>query len=717
MKRILFILLLSNSAIAQTLDEVTLPHFRDTTETVFGIEIYDPFRGIEETDNPARDAWIAEKNQQADRLLTQVAGYRTIGEEIEQFSGGSPVRGYVPVVNNGYTYALQVDSRQGIQQIVRYESPLDSGKILITTDDIKTQSGSQYSISSFNPSPDNRYLALEINNERDEMEIRVFDIATARMTDDVVDASISYYPYWLPDSRRLFYTQLSLPSDSVDLFDNVTVKLHALGTDQQQDPLILSKSSSANLPYGPGDFPTVQVLPDSTTARCSLSRGIAQYTEYFLIPLEELAQPSSEGDGWQRLNTAEDKVVKAVFDDTSAYLLSADNDSTTTVTRVNLRDLTNTKVIASKTDGFISDLEVREHAIYLESVTDGISSIVRIDEHGKAELPLPFSGDVVLKADGFPSKASGQGLFFGLANWNKGYGVYYYDHQVDTVVRTHIRPLGTYDLPDDLVVEEVQVISHDSVQVPMSIIYCKGLKRDGNNPVILEAYGAYGISLEPYLEVEMLAWYQRGGILAKAHVRGGSEKGAYWHTQGRKDKKANSWKDLIACAQHLVDNGYTRPAKLGVAGASAGGIAVGRAITERPDLFGAAVLEYPSVNPVRLASTIDGTIHYEEFGDPTDSVEFQYLYQMDPYVNIHPGKNYPAVLLTAGTNDTRVELWQPVKFAAKMESMRGNDKVTLLKVHDNGHGASDTAEINHQIRDRLAFFLWQLGSEAEPAQE
>ena len=360
MKRILLILLaLSSHAVAQTPEEVTLPYFRDTTETIFGTEVHDPYRGMEEAHNPKRDAWIEQKRRQADSLLSQVAEYSAIGEEIEQFAGGSPVRGYVPIVNNGYTYALQVDSRQNVQQIVRYGSPLDSGEILITTDDIRVQSGSQYSISSFNPSPDNRYLAIEVNNERDEMEIRVFDTANARMTDDVIDASISYYPYWLPDSRGFFYTQLSLPGDSVDLFDDVTVKLHEIGTVQQQDQLILSKSSSASLPYGPSDFPTVQVLPDSTTARCSLSRGIAQYTEYFLIPLEELINSDSKGRGWQRLNAADDNVVKAVFDSTSAYLLSAENDSTTTVTRVNLHDLSDREAIATKTNGFISDIEVR----------------------------------------------------------------------------------------------------------------------------------------------------------------------------------------------------------------------------------------------------------------------------------------------------------------------------------------------------------------------
>ena len=712
MKRIILILLvLANGVIAQQAEEVTVPAFRDTCETIFGVEICDPFREFEEIENPKRADWIAKKRQQADQLLTNVAGYDAIGQEIEQFSSGSPVRGYVPVVNNGYTYALQVNSELDVEQIVRYESPLDSGSVLLTTKDIEIASGSRYLISSFNPSPDNRYLAVEVYNERDEMEIRIFDTLTARMTDEVIDASISYYPYWLPDSQRFFYTQLSLPGDSVDLFDNVTVKLHSIGTDQEEDQLVLSGNTSVSLPYGAGDFPTIQVLPDSATVRCSLSRGIAQYTEYFLMPLVELINPGIQASNWQRLNAAEDNVTKAVFDATSAYLLSAQNDSTT-VTRISLDDLTDREVIATQTSGFINDMEARRSAVYLEVVTDGISSILRIDQSGRTELPLPFPGDVNLKASGFPSKASGEGLVFGLANWNRGYGVYYYDPATDTVVRTNIRPLGAYDLPSDLVVEEVSVTSHDSVQVPLSIIYQKGVNRDGNAPVILEVYGAYGTSLEPYLEVEMLAWYRRGGIVAKAHVRGGGEKGAHWHTQGRQDKKENSWKDLIACAEYLVDGGYTRPAKLGVAAASAGGIAAGRAITERPELFGAAVLEYAFLNPVRLASTIDGKIHYEEFGDPTDSVEFQYLVHMDPYVHISPGKNYPAVLLTAGANDTRVEVWEPAKFAAKLESRRSNDKVTLLKVYDNGHGASGTAEVNHQIRDRLTFFLWQLNPDS-----
>ena len=706
MKKIMFILLgLSNAVTAQILEAVAPPSVGDTLETIFGLEVHDPFRGMEDVDSPAVASWIADKNQQAKRLFKSVSEYQSISTEINRFADGSPVRGYIPVVNNGYAYALRTDSRSDVQQVVRYNSPSDSGTVLFTSQDITTRLGPNYSISSFNPSPNNQYLALELYNESDEVEIHVFDIAASQMANDVVDASISYYPYWLPNSKGFFYTQLSSPNDSVDLFDDVRVKLHTVETSQTHDQVVLSGSSSQSLPYGSGDFPTIQVLPDSLTARCSLSRGISQYAEYFVIPLEDLL---SQRDHWKRINTLEDKVVKAVFDSTSAYLLRSKDESTTVVTKINLHDTHTTEEIATVTGGFINDVEVRGQAIYLETITDGISSILRIDQHGRSELPLPFAGDVDLKASGFPSKANGKGLFFGLASWNKGYGIYYYDSAADTVVRTKIRPVGTYDLPEGLVVEEVKVVSHDSVEVPLSIVYQEGLKRNGDSPVILEAYGAYGMSLEPYLEVEMLAWYRRGGIVAKAHVRGGGEKGAHWHTQGRKSKKANSWKDLIACGQYLLDQEYTNPTKLGLTAASAGGIAAGMAMVKRPDMFGAVVLEYPFLNPVRLAASVDGEIHYDEFGDPADSSEFQYLYQMDPYMHLKQGTDYPAVLLTAGINDTRVEVWEPAKFAAKLESIRDNDKVTLLRVYDNGHGANSTAEMNQQISDRLTFFIQQL---------
>ena len=181
-----------------------------------------------------------------------------------------------------------------------------------------------------------------------------------------------------------------------------------------------------------------------------------------------------------------------------------------------------------------------------------------------------------------------------------------------------------------------------------------------------------------------------------------------WHDGGRKETKSNSWKDLIACSEYLIDQQYTSPSHLGIRGGSAGGIAVGRAMTERPELFGAVALEYPMVNPTRLNQTPDPIVQQDEFGSPEDSVEFQYLYQMDTYLYVEPGTNYPALLLTAGKNDTRVPTWEPAKLAARMASDRGNDRQTLFRLYEGGHGVGDAEEALAHYTDPLAFFLWQL---------
>ncbi len=524
------------------------------------------------------------------------------------------------------------------------------------------------------------------------------------MLDEAVDASISYFPSWLPDSQSFFYTQLSLPEDSSDYFDNVRVKLHQVGAAQTEDVTILEPGLRAEVAYQPGDFPVFQVVADREYALCSVAHGISQYFSFYMIPLNTVQQ---QGE-WTTLATTADQISEAVSDGRYLYTLNHKENPGGAVYRRLLTNLEITSLMFSPQEGYINTLKMVGSVLYTEHIADGLSRIVRIDETEQRTVPLPFSGDVDLNADGFLPSGNEQQLFFGLSNWTHGYGIYRYLPKQDTVVRTTIRPAGPYDLPDDLAVEEVLVPSHDGELVPLSIIYADSLKREGTNPTILEVYGAYGQSLESYFSVEMLAWYRRGGILAYAHVRGGGEKGTAWHDAGRKASKPNSWKDLIACAEYLIDNKYTSSQKLGVRGASAGGVAVGRAITERPELFGAAVLEYALLNPTRLDQTPDAVVQEDEFGSPTDSLEFQYLYEMDAYLHIRKGKEYPAVLLTAGKEDSRILVWEPAKVATRLERDRGNNRATLFRLYDGGHGTGDTEETTAYHADPIAFFLWQL---------
>ncbi|MEQ9443895.1 MAG: prolyl oligopeptidase family serine peptidase [Cyclobacteriaceae bacterium] len=708
MKHLIWILLFSYDFVfSQASDKIMPPNNLAVSSTVFGRKIYDLYRGLEDLKNSEAQAWINQKNQQAKQILTRSSIHKMFLHEINQWSNQATIRASVPVDNGVFSYTIRHLVETDEQQVLLYRHPLDSGTVLFGTNDIIDSDSSYYSIESINPSPDNRYIAVcGFANGNDWMEIRVFDRQLNRFTSEVIDASLSYYPFWLPNSRSFLYTQLSMPDDTTDWFDHVRVKHHQLNTEQQTDRFILDQDRFESLPYQAGDFPTIQILPDSATARCSVAHGISQYLDYYVAPISDILSPNPPEQLWQEL-APDQSIVNALFDEQFAYLLISTIDSTSQIIKIPLNSLQDRQILYTETDGYISEIEVRTEGLYMEVVRNGISELWLLQEELPRHIDLPFPGDISLTAEAYQSKVNGKGIYFGLSSWSQEYGIYYYNPVKDKIQRTPIRPKGIPVGTLDLAVEEVLVPSHDSVMVPLTIIYQKGTEITGKNPLILETYGAYGLSLEPYLETDLFPWYQRGGIVAKAHIRGGGEKGPFWHNQGRKEQKPNSWKDLLACAEFLIHNGFTTASRLGVNSNSAGGIAVGMALNKRPELFGAAVLEYPFLNPTRLAVSQDGEVHYEEFGNPEDSVEFNYLFQIDPYLHLAK-KDYPPVLLSGGEGDTRVEIWEPAKYAAKLQTIRTNEEATLLRIYEGGHGVMSASELTNQLADKLTFFWSQL---------
>ena len=262
-----------------------------------------------------------------------------------------------------------------------------------------------------------------------------------------------------------------------------------------------------------------------------------------------------------------------------------------------------------------------------------------------------------------------------------------------------------------MIVEELMIPSHDGVKVPLSLIYNKGIKKTGNNPVFLIGYGAYGGSITPGFSPNLLLWTYEGGILAIPHVRGGGELGDAWYKSGYKTTKPNTWKDLIACAEYLVKEKYTSPKKIAINSESAGGILIGRAMTERPDLFAVAIPQVGCLNTVRAEESPNGPVNVPEFGTVKDSVECMALIEMDSYLHIKDGDKYPSTLITAGINDPRVIAWQPAKFAARLEAANKSGKPVLFLVdYEAGHGIGNTKTKNfEELADVFSFALWQTG--------
>jgi prolyl oligopeptidase len=304
-------------------------------------------------------------------------------------------------------------------------------------------------------------------------------------------------------------------------------------------------------------------------------------------------------------------------------------------------------------------------------------------------------------------------MLFTLISWTKSPALFQYDPAREVSSDTGLIP----SIPVDRSAIEsvsVKVRSHDGVRVPLVILRQRGVPRNGGSPTLLWGYGAYGFEMtSPHFLGAFLAWLERGGSLAVAGVRGGGEYGEAWHLAGKPATKSNTWEDFIACGEYLVREKYTSPEHLSGMGESEGGILIGNAITERPDLFRAAVILVGINNPLRMETTASGVPNRAEFGTHKTEAGFRALLAMDLYHKVRDGVKYPAVLLMHGINDPRVEPWMSAKMAARLQAATSSGFPVLLRIdYDAGHGFGSTRKQQTEERaDTFAFLFHELAGE------
>ena len=417
---------------------------------------------------------------------------------------------------------------------------------------------------------------------------------------------------------------------------------------------------------------------------------------------------------WKPLITEDDDVTNFTTDHGHVYLLTSKRAPNYKIIKIALEqpNLENAElVIPENNEATIEDFGMTKDGLYYTISENGVKQELYLLANGEKtaqNLKLPTTaGRIDLSYKGLDYSD----LWVSLSGWTADNIRYRYDSKLKTFSEESLFPIMGYPEFKDLIVEELMVPSHDGAQVPLSLIYDKNLKRDGNNPVMIFGYGSYGISLMPFFSPGYLLPTTKGAIFAIAHVRGGSELGDNWYKSGFKTTKPNTWKDLIACTEYLIDKKYTSSKKVAIYSASAGGILIGRAMTERPDLFAVAIPEVGSLNSLRSEFSPNGPINIPEFGTVKDSIGFFGLHEMDAYQHIVDGVNYPASLITAGINDPRVTYWEPAKFAARLQAANASDKPILFSVDfESGHGMGDSKTIYYEsMADIASFFLWQTG--------
>ena len=266
---------------------------------------------------------------------------------------------------------------------------------------------------------------------------------------------------------------------------------------------------------------------------------------------------------------------------------------------------------------------------------------------------------------------------------------------------------------DNYETKQIFYKSKDGTQIPMFITHKKGIKLDGNNPTYLYAYGGFNISLTPTFSVSSLVWMEMGGVYAIPNIRGGGEYGEEWHQAGIKDKKQNVFDDFIAAAQWLIENGYTKSEKLAIAGGSNGGLLVGACMTQRPDLFGAALPAVGVLDMLRFHKFTIGWAWVPEYGSSENPEEFKTLYAYSPLHNLKPGTTYPATLITTADHDDRVVPAHSFKFAAALQAAHDGEAPVLIRIETKaGHGAGKpTTKIIEEAADKWAFLVKTLGIE------
>ncbi len=693
---------------------------RPVVDDYFGTKVTDNYRWMENLKDPEMQRWMKAQADYTRATLDALPGYAELLKRIDELNTSEPAQVTGVQIVGGRYYSLRTP--QGAQSPKLYvrDSIKGEDKLLIDPELLPGNDKSHFSIHSYRPSPDGQYIAYNIAaGGSEEGALHVFDAQAGKDLPQTLADVSSDAPWWR-DGKSFFYVRrqkLAAGAPPTEKYKNEYLSLHVIGRGFDADPRIIGNGISSAFKIDPVEYPEIVTSPESRYAIAFVSPGTDPRLRIYAAPIASIKDNKT---AWRAIAASYDDQYIGGLGDTPVIALTGDTLywlSRKAAPRGEILKLdlshpdSKPQVVIAQGDLPISAVYAGRDAIYWGVNDAGANSIHRLLLAKGAKpkaLKLPYAGDV---ADMSTDATSGDvalltNSYLRSPTW---LGI---DPKTGALGDDGLQPAGPFDHPDDLAVDEVRVKSWDGTMVPLSIIHKKGMPLDSNNLTMITGYGAYGISMSPFYVPAMRSWYDRGGIIAFAHVRGGGELGEAWHKAGFQQTKPNTWEDFIACAQYLVDHRYTHSAKLFGWAQSAGGILIGRAIEERPDLFGAVVSRVPAADMLRFQTTANGPDNVPEFGDVHTPDGFKALYAMSPYAHVRDGVKYPPTLVYAGFNDQRVPAWIPAKFAARLQAATASGKPVLLRVdYDAGHTGFDAtrAQSDRNTADMLAFALWWTG--------
>jgi prolyl oligopeptidase len=677
----------------------------NVVDVLHGVKIVDPYRWLEDGNSAETKEWVEKQNALTQSLLGKVPAREEIREklgkllEIGSLGTPTPRKGR-------YFYT----KREGTQnQPVLYVRDSVNGKDRVLLDINELSKEGTVALDWYFPSRDGKLLAYGLSRDGSEFStLQIRNVDTGKDLPDKIERTRACSLAWLPGNDGFYYTRYpavgSVPKGKENY--NRHVYLHFIGRDPAADPKIFGEGRD------PEDWPTIGLSPNGHWLAVNVHQGWAK-SECYVANVS--AARSNPGDG-KFISIAEK--LPALFDVTvrdDRFYIHTNFDAPRyrfyeldpKLPRDQWSDRSKWREVLPQGPDKLEGVAAIGDYLVAEYMHDATNQLKLLDRSGKLveAIKLPTLGTIA----GMGGEWDGDELFYGFQSFAVAPSIYRIDlksrkQELWGRVETPIKP-------GDYVVEQVKYKSKDGTLIPMFLTYKKGLKKDGNNPTLLYGYGGFNISLTPTFATTRFLFLEKGGVLAIANLRGGGEYGEDWHRAGMLEKKQNTFDDFIYAAHWLLDNKITNKEKLAIQGGSNGGLLVGAAVTQRPDLFKAVVCQVPLLDMTRYHKFLIARLWMPEYGNPDKEADFKWIYEYSPYQKVKEGTAYPATLITTAASDSRVDPLHARKMAARMQAATASSAPILLRQETRaGHGAGKPRGlILDEQTDIWSFLFVQLG--------
>jgi prolyl oligopeptidase len=669
----------------------------DHVDEYHGIGIPDPYRWLEDLDSEDTRAWVAEQNAVTRPFLDALPRRDEIRERLT--NAWNFEKRMLPWKAGEQYFWFANSGLQNQSVLYTGSAPYgDDARVLLDPNGFADDG--TIALGYVSVSPNAKYVAYtKCESGSDWQTWHVREIATGRDLNDELKWSKFSSASWNKDETGFYYSRYDEPKQSSNALQDKSefqkVYFHKLGTSQQADVLVYEN------PNEPEWACTAEFTEDHQYLILALFSGFNSNRLYFAH--------ANDHSNWTPLFDKDDAHYDFITNVGSEfYILTDKNAPRKRLIKVDINDPARKlqEVIAESEDALQFIICVN-HSFVATYLHHAHARVKVFDMTGKLlhDMELPGIGSV----GGITGKAAHDSAHFSFVSFDRPTSTYKYD-VAQNRVQELFRPEVQLDLAN-IEVTQTFVTSNDGTQVPLFICHRKGIELNGKNPTYLWGYGGFTISMTPYFSVSNAVWMDMGGIIAIAVLRGGGEYGEEWHQAGTRHNKQNVFNDFIACAEHLIESGYTSCSTLSIGGGSNGGLLVGACMTQRPELFGAAVPEVGVLDMLRFDQFTCGSFWVSEYGSPQNADEFKSLIAYSPLHNVKPGASYPATLIKTADHDDRVVPSHSYKFAAALQAAHRGDTPMLIDIDTKaGHGAGKpTAKIIESMTDTWAFLLHVLG--------